>query len=126
MRGSGRRKFLILPHKEVALNIDSARRTMITTAGLGGMRKLRRRFGISPKAGFLGTGPQGEQFAWKDSERFARTILNGFESYFAEFQNITLAAKSRFENADWQGMHQASTQRIDLYKIKTKQDLPNT
>ena len=52
-------------------------------------------------------------------ERFARTILNGFESYFADFQNITLAAKSRFENADWQGMHRASTRRIDLYKIKT-------
>ncbi|MEH6592147.1 MAG: bifunctional isocitrate dehydrogenase kinase/phosphatase [Halioglobus sp.] len=52
-------------------------------------------------------------------ERFARTILNGFESYFAEFQNITLAAKSRFENADWSGMHRASTQRIDLYKEKT-------
>ncbi len=52
-------------------------------------------------------------------ERFARTILNGFESYFADFQNITLAAKSRFENADWQGMQQASTQRIDLYKTKT-------
>ncbi len=52
-------------------------------------------------------------------ERFARTILNGFESYFADFQNITLAAKSRFENADWQGMQQASTQRIDLYKAKT-------
>jgi isocitrate dehydrogenase kinase/phosphatase len=52
-------------------------------------------------------------------ERFARTILNGFESYFAEFQNITLAARSRFENADWHGMQQASTQRIDLYKEKT-------
>ena len=52
-------------------------------------------------------------------ERFARTILNGFESYFADFQNITLAAKSRFENGDWQGMHSASTQRIDLYKQKT-------
>jgi isocitrate dehydrogenase kinase/phosphatase len=52
-------------------------------------------------------------------ERFARTILNGFESYFADFQNITLAARSRFENADWQGMQQASTQRIDLYKAKT-------
>jgi len=52
-------------------------------------------------------------------ERFARTILNGFESYFADFQNITLAAKSRFENGDWQGMHTASTQRIDLYKLKT-------
>jgi isocitrate dehydrogenase kinase/phosphatase len=52
-------------------------------------------------------------------ERFARTVLNGFESYFADFQNITLAAKSRFENGDWQGMHSASAQRIDLYKLKT-------
>ena len=52
-------------------------------------------------------------------ERFARTILNGFESYFAEFQNITLAAKTRFENADWHGMQQASRRRIDLYKEKT-------
>ena len=54
-------------------------------------------------------------------ERFARTILNGFESYFAEFQNITLAAKSRFENADWHGMRNSSIQRIDLYKVKTNQ-----
>ena len=52
-------------------------------------------------------------------ERFARTILNGFESYFSDFQNITLAAKSRFEKADWHGMQQASAQRIDLYKLKT-------
>jgi isocitrate dehydrogenase kinase/phosphatase len=49
-------------------------------------------------------------------ERFARTILNGFESYFAEFQNITLAAKSWFENADWHGIQRASAQRIDMYK----------
>jgi len=54
-------------------------------------------------------------------ERFARAILNGFESYFAEFQNITLAAKSRFENADWLGIRHASIQRIDLYKVKTNQ-----
>ena len=54
-------------------------------------------------------------------ERFARTILNGFESYFAEFQNVTLAAKSRFENADWHGIRYASTWRIDLYKEKTSQ-----
>ena len=51
--------------------------------------------------------------------RFARTILNGFESYFAEFQNITLAAKSWFESADWHGIQQASAQRIDLYKTHT-------
>ncbi len=54
-------------------------------------------------------------------ERFARTILDGFESYFAEFQNITLAARSRFESADWLGIRQASIERIDLYKAKTKQ-----
>ena len=58
-------------------------------------------------------------------ERFARTILNGFESYFADFQNITLAAKTRFENADWQGMQEASRQRIDLYKKKTGGILAN-
>ncbi|MEM6544634.1 MAG: bifunctional isocitrate dehydrogenase kinase/phosphatase [Pseudomonadota bacterium] len=51
-------------------------------------------------------------------ERFARIVLNGFESYFAEFQNITLGARSRFENADWQGIQAATTERIDLYKLK--------
>jgi len=52
-------------------------------------------------------------------ERFVRTILNGFESYFADFQNITLAARSQFENADWLGIRGAAIQRIDLYKAKT-------
>lgn len=51
-------------------------------------------------------------------ERFARIILNGFESYFADYQNITLGARSRFENADWLGVHAATIQRIDLYKLK--------
>ncbi|MDP4916509.1 MAG: bifunctional isocitrate dehydrogenase kinase/phosphatase, partial [Haliea sp.] len=51
--------------------------------------------------------------------RFARTILNGFEAYFAEFQNITLAARSRFEAQDWLGMHAASIRRIDLYNDST-------
>jgi isocitrate dehydrogenase kinase/phosphatase len=55
------------------------------------------------------------------SRRFAQTILNGFESYFADFQNITLAARPRFENGDWQGMHSASSDRIDLYKAKVSQ-----
>jgi isocitrate dehydrogenase kinase/phosphatase len=53
-------------------------------------------------------------------ERFARIILNGFESYFAEFQNITLGARTRFENADWLGIHAATIERIDLYKVKLK------
>lgn len=55
------------------------------------------------------------------SQRFAQTILNGFESYFADFQNLTLAAKPRFEKADWQGVHAASRKRIDLYKLKVGQ-----
>ena len=50
---------------------------------------------------------------------FARTILNGFESYFAEYLNITLAARARFERADWLGLRQAAIDRIDLYKKKT-------
>ncbi len=52
--------------------------------------------------------------------RFARIILNGFESYFADFQNITLAARNRFENADWVGVQRSSTERIDLYKEKVR------
>ncbi|MCB1679287.1 MAG: bifunctional isocitrate dehydrogenase kinase/phosphatase [Halioglobus sp.] len=52
-------------------------------------------------------------------ERFARTILNGFESYFADFRNITLAAWSRFQNADWHGIQRDSARRIDIYKEKT-------
>jgi isocitrate dehydrogenase kinase/phosphatase len=52
-------------------------------------------------------------------ERFARTILNGFEAFFCEFQNITLAAKTRFENADWRGMQESANRRIDLRKEKT-------
>jgi len=54
-------------------------------------------------------------------ERFARTILNGFEAFFAEFQNITLAAKTRFENADWHGLQTSSRRRIDLRKERTRE-----
>jgi len=49
--------------------------------------------------------------------------LNGFYSYFADFENITLAARTRFEQAEWAAMHQASTRRIDLYKAKVVETL---
>ncbi len=52
------------------------------------------------------------------ARRIARTILNGFESYFAEFQNITLGAKRRFETANWQAVQGANIERLDLYKHK--------
>lgn len=55
--------------------------------------------------------------------RLARTILNGFYSYLADFENITLAARTRFENAEWPAMHDASIRRIDLYKAKVLETL---
>ena len=48
--------------------------------------------------------------------RFARVILNGFYAYFAEFENITLAARTRFELAEWSSMQDISSRRIDIYK----------
>ena len=44
--------------------------------------------------------------------RLARTILNGFTAYFAEFENITLSARTRFENAEWRATQEASMRRI--------------
>lgn len=55
------------------------------------------------------------------ARRIAKTILNGFESYFADFQNLTLGAKARFENADWLSVLAAHTRRLDLYKIKSQE-----
>ena len=49
-------------------------------------------------------------------QRFARVILNGFYAYFAEFENITLAARTRFEQAEWSTMGEISSRRIDIYK----------
>lgn len=49
-------------------------------------------------------------------QRFARVILNGFYAYFAEFENITLAARTRFEQAEWSSMAEVSSRRTDIYK----------
>ncbi|GAB2888164.1 bifunctional isocitrate dehydrogenase kinase/phosphatase [Microbulbifer echini] len=57
------------------------------------------------------------------ARRIAKTILNGFDAYFADYQNITLGAKARFETAAWQAAHHANKERIDLYKIKVNQVL---
>tara|TARA_B110000879_G_scaffold111234_1_gene148816 strand:+ start:2702 stop:4429 length:1728 start_codon:yes stop_codon:yes gene_type:complete len=51
----------------------------------------------------------------------AKTILNGFRSYFADYLNSTLSAKARFEKADWHGVQQANVDRLELYKTKVAQ-----
>ncbi|AFU99350.1 bifunctional isocitrate dehydrogenase kinase/phosphatase [Simiduia agarivorans] len=55
------------------------------------------------------------------AKRIARTILNGFDAYFADYQNITLGAKARFETANWARAQSAHRDRIELYKTKADQ-----
>ena len=55
--------------------------------------------------------------------RLARTILNGFIAYFAEFENITLSSRTRFENAEWRATQEASMRRIDIYKLQVLETL---
>ncbi|GMG88004.1 bifunctional isocitrate dehydrogenase kinase/phosphatase [Biformimicrobium ophioploci] len=55
------------------------------------------------------------------ARRIAKTILNGFDAYFADFQNITLGAKARFETAAWQAVRQANKERLEHYKLKVGQ-----
>ncbi|MFW6094754.1 MAG: bifunctional isocitrate dehydrogenase kinase/phosphatase [Pseudomonadota bacterium] len=45
----------------------------------------------------------------------ARRIFRGYETYRQAFQNITLAARSRFENADWLAVQDASAERLASY-----------
>lgn len=46
----------------------------------------------------------------------ARHILTGFDTYRAEFQQITRGARERFEQARWVDIQEASTVRINLYE----------
>jgi isocitrate dehydrogenase kinase/phosphatase len=55
------------------------------------------------------------------ARRMAKTILNGFRSYFADYLNSTLTAKARFEKADWLGVRDANVDRLELYKDKVAQ-----
>ena len=54
------------------------------------------------------------------ARRMAKTIYNGFHSYFADFQNLTLGAKARFEKAHWHAVQTANQDRIELYKSKVR------
>ncbi len=52
------------------------------------------------------------------ARRLAKVILNGFDAFFGDFQNVTLGAQVRFENADWQGVHTEMSQRLSMYQRK--------
>ena len=55
------------------------------------------------------------------ARRVAKTILNGFHSYFADHLNWTFSAKARFEKADWHAVQKANVDRLELYKAKISQ-----
>lgn len=50
-----------------------------------------------------------------DPWRIAEIILDDFDAYRRAFRAITRGAPKRFEEADWPGVQQASTDRIELY-----------
>ena len=53
-----------------------------------------------------------------NASRLANAILNGFDAFFGDFQNVTLGAQSRFESADWLYVHAAMSKRLEMYKKK--------
>lgn len=55
-----------------------------------------------------------------NSLRLAKVILNGFDAFLGDFQNVTLGAQSRFEKADWQQVHSAMSSRLAMYKEKIR------
>jgi len=46
----------------------------------------------------------------------AQTILDGFAAYRHQFINITLGARTRFEEHAWRDVQKAAQERIDLYE----------
>jgi len=54
------------------------------------------------------------------SKNIAETILIGFDRHFSFFSKITQGARTRFENADWEGEREASRERIKFYDIRVK------
>ena len=52
----------------------------------------------------------------RQAQDLARLILKGFRTYRNEFGEITAAAKTRFETADWPAVLAASKTRLDLYR----------
>ena len=45
----------------------------------------------------------------------AKIVYDGFTAYRKDFQEITQAAQTRFENADWLGAQDAGARRLAIY-----------
>ncbi|MCU7935922.1 MAG: bifunctional isocitrate dehydrogenase kinase/phosphatase [Candidatus Thiodiazotropha sp. (ex Dulcina madagascariensis)] len=54
-------------------------------------------------------------------QQIAQSILTGFERHFSFFQEISSAARQRFENADWEAVRKASAKRISFYDLRVQE-----
>jgi len=57
--------------------------------------------------------------------QIAGTILEGVDRHFSLFQEITRAAKARFEAADWEGEDAARRERIGYYDLRVTEAIDN-
>ncbi|MGB5708843.1 MAG: bifunctional isocitrate dehydrogenase kinase/phosphatase [Arenicellales bacterium] len=55
--------------------------------------------------------------------KIAEAILKGFNRHFTLFREITQAAKTRFEQADWEGESSARKERIYYYDLRVTESL---
>ena len=58
-------------------------------------------------------------------KQIAGTILEGFNHHFSLFQEITRAAKERFESADWEDEIAARKERIYYYDLRVNEAIDN-
>ncbi len=49
------------------------------------------------------------------AQPIARRIFQGYETYRQGYQEITLAARTRFEHTDWLGVQEANAERLSSY-----------
>jgi isocitrate dehydrogenase kinase/phosphatase len=54
-------------------------------------------------------------------QQIAQSILTGFERHFSFFQEISSAARLRFEHADWEAVREASAKRISFYDLRVQE-----
>jgi isocitrate dehydrogenase kinase/phosphatase len=54
-------------------------------------------------------------------QQIAQSILTGFDRHFSFFQEISSAARQRFERADWESVREASAKRISFYDLRVQE-----
>jgi isocitrate dehydrogenase kinase/phosphatase len=54
-------------------------------------------------------------------QQIAQAILTGFDRHFSFFQEISSAARQRFEQADWESVREASAKRISFYDLRVEE-----